>query len=293
MNFVSLRRGPRLSQLRFGDFDGDGKTDVFTAVASGDGTHRWRFSSAGTEEFQDLRSGELGLRDLTFATRDVSHPNGARIVGHFDQDFDGDGKTDVFATREVGDGVVWMMSRGGTERFSDLNDVVKPSTWILADFDGNGMTDVFSWLPGDFTVQYVFWRDGRGRMERLGAGRVPVGLGDFDADGKADIFTMGRQIDDETGEWLLSSGGINPETVFGKGPSTMRAFGDFDGDGRMDVFASRELPDGTHRWGYHPGGAERFVDLAIGPAPGRGFENLGFGDFDGDGKTDVFAQDCR
>jgi hypothetical protein len=69
-------------------------------------------------------------------------------------------------------------------------------------------------------------------------------------------------------------------------------FGDFDGDGNADVFAVEFLgPFGsegtyhaTYRWMHWSGGTGNFRILAEGaPYPD------GFGDFDGNGTTDVFT----
>jgi hypothetical protein len=42
---------------------------------------------------------------------------------------------------------------------------------------------------------------------------------------------------------------------------------------------------------FSSGGIGSGQNLAVGPPPGFGFSNLGFGAFDGDRKTDVFAVD--
>ena len=78
-DFQNLASGPPLSELAFGDFDGDGKTDVFAATPVGGGA-QWMFSSGGRGDFQNLASGPA-LTELRFG------------------DFDGDHKTDVFAVK--------------------------------------------------------------------------------------------------------------------------------------------------------------------------------------------------
>jgi hypothetical protein len=77
-NFRNLAVGPPLDGLRFGDFDGDGKTDVFATVPQGGSADQWKFSSGGAVNFRNLAVGPP-LDGLRFG------------------DFDGDGKTDVFA----------------------------------------------------------------------------------------------------------------------------------------------------------------------------------------------------
>ncbi len=67
-----------LHDLRFGDFDRDGRTDVFNALAIG-GTYQWRYSSGGVAGWQNLAADPTAPADLRFG------------------DFNGDRWTDVFS----------------------------------------------------------------------------------------------------------------------------------------------------------------------------------------------------
>ncbi|MEM7553052.1 MAG: VCBS repeat-containing protein, partial [Cyanobacteria bacterium P01_A01_bin.84] len=69
------KKGYALESFRFGDFNGDGKTDVFTVF---DG--RFQVSYGGTSRWQALAKTRIPLKRLRFG------------------DFNGDGKTDVFTT---------------------------------------------------------------------------------------------------------------------------------------------------------------------------------------------------
>ncbi len=51
-----------VSDLRFGDFDGDNRTDVFRAYGS-----QWQFSSGGLGSWQNLATDSLPLTDLRFS----------------------------------------------------------------------------------------------------------------------------------------------------------------------------------------------------------------------------------
>lgn len=68
----------RLSSLAFGDFNGDGKTDVFRTTG-----RSWRVSYSGTGAWQTLKNSAARLSSLAFG------------------DFNGNGKTDVFRSRPV------------------------------------------------------------------------------------------------------------------------------------------------------------------------------------------------
>jgi len=63
---------------------------------------------------------------------------------------------------------------------------------------------------------------------------------------------------------------------------------DFNGDGKTDVFRTFERGDGSQQWQYSSGGTGAWQDLAIGPAEAPAAQ-LGFGNFDSNSATDVFA----
>lgn len=120
---LSTGKCESLSSLRFGDFDGDRKTDVF--VTSGG---VWYISKRGVDWWTELNSSSTPLSQLAFG------------------DFDGSGTTDVFR----GNGSQWQVSYGGTGRWQALPSDLKlpPHTsvngFLFGDFDGNGAKDVFA-----------------------------------------------------------------------------------------------------------------------------------------------------
>jgi hypothetical protein len=62
-----------MTDFVIGDFDGDGRSDVFYANG-----HQWRLSRGGVAAFEVLNTSSYRVPDLRFG------------------DFNGDGKTDVF-----------------------------------------------------------------------------------------------------------------------------------------------------------------------------------------------------
>ena len=115
---------PSLEGLRFGDFDGDGRTDVFRMSGS-----QWQFSSAGTGAWQVLFTDPslTPLDDLRFG------------------DFNGDGRTDVFSVL----GTQWRYSSAGVSSWIPLaTDSTPLADLRFGDFNGDGRTDVFS-MAGD------------------------------------------------------------------------------------------------------------------------------------------------
>jgi hypothetical protein len=107
-----------VSEVGFGDFDGDGRTDVFHTS-----DRQWRFSAGGAGNWQSLATAGEALTALRFG------------------DFDGDGRTDVFSTA----GGQWRYSSGGRTGWIALatSGCALTSLHVAGDFNGDGRSDVF------------------------------------------------------------------------------------------------------------------------------------------------------
>ena len=108
-----------IGELRFGDFDGDGKTDVFSLA-----NNQWSVSDGGNSAWRRLNkklSSSLG--SLAFA------------------DFNGDRRTDV-ARSSSGN---WQVSWGGSTAWQTLQFRRSESLaagMLFGDFTGDGRADV-------------------------------------------------------------------------------------------------------------------------------------------------------
>ncbi|GIJ57794.1 hypothetical protein Vau01_053100 [Virgisporangium aurantiacum] len=242
------------SEVGFGDFDGDGKTDVFRATG-----YRWYYSSGGTGRWVPGALSGLRLSQVRFG------------------DFDDVPGTDVFTVS----GDQWQFSSGGTGAWQPLATSSLPLESLrLADFDGDGRTDVFS-MSGN---QWRYSSGGRSGWANLNSAAVPLAdlrFGDFDGDAKADIFsTTGSQ-------WRFSSGGVgvwSPLATSGAAIGSLR-FGDFDGDGKTDVFQTT-----GGQWQFSSAGRTSWTNLTRSACPLSAL-HVG-GDFDGDGRADIFDGRC-
>jgi hypothetical protein len=120
---INIAYEDQLSKFALGDFDGDGKTDVFYTAPGG----IWLVSYSGTgrwEKINEFHADRADIKELAFG------------------DFDGDGKTDVF--HRPPDSRDWLVSYGGTGRWEKINESKASIDEIaLGDFDGDGKTDVF------------------------------------------------------------------------------------------------------------------------------------------------------
>jgi hypothetical protein len=245
--------GYGLSSLGFGDFDGDGKTDVFRPDGSA-----WWWLSGGAGGWQKLNTSSATLGSVAFG------------------DFNGDGKTDVFRA----DGTNFLVSYGGTGSWTTLSASPHAFSELrFGDFNGDGKTDVFR---ADGTTWW--WRSGgAGSWQALNSSGVTVAnlaIGDFNGDGKADVFRANGT------NFSVSYGGTGSWTTLNTssyGLSVLR-FGDFDGDGKTDVLR----PDGT-RWNVSWGGTSAWKTLAV---ASEDLSQFALGDFDGDGTTDAFRTGC-
>ncbi len=154
--FVALPAGfgGAFNQLRFADFNGDGFTDVFRRLPSGQWLGYFDFTSPAPVA---LQSSSFPIEELRFG------------------DFDGDHKTDVFA---ISNGV-WSWSRSATEGWQPLNTSYHNLDGItmIADIDGLVGADVIrlkaSWPTTTQAVLEV-WLSSGGRGAWTKVGSLPL-----------------------------------------------------------------------------------------------------------------------
>jgi FG-GAP-like repeat len=139
-DLVPLTTSPvPIKDTRSGDFDGDGKTDLFI-------THQglWRIFRGSTHLWTPGNSSNKPISELLFGEFD-------RVRG-----------TDVAAVQSGG----WVVSTAANSNWNFLNiklaDTFKRA--IAADFDGNGLTDIAFTRLG----RWNFSPDGRGQPRLLG-----------------------------------------------------------------------------------------------------------------------------
>ncbi len=236
-----------LAALGFGDFDGDGITDVLRPDGStwhwlSGGVGSWASRNTSTAELVAMAFGDFdgdGRTDVFQATGSVFRvSDGAaspwRVLRNAPTplselgfgDFDGDGSTDVFRAT----GTHWEVSSGGSASFVTLNTSgYLVGSLAFGDFDGDGLTDVFRASSGQWSVSY----GGAGSWTAIntsGVGLAELRFADVDGDGHTDVLRPTGDAWDVvwagTGGWQRLSMRSHAEV----------AFGDFDGDGAADTF---------------------------------------------------------
>ncbi|HLL99485.1 MAG TPA: VCBS repeat-containing protein [Pyrinomonadaceae bacterium] len=210
-------------------------------------------------------------------------------------DYDGDGKTDLFVYRRVNNDNHWYILKSRDGFFSTIFGRGEPNVYgdgpIPGDFDGDGKYDIavargYVETPyryfivlnsGNNTLTFVQW----------GLRSDDIMLQDYDADGKTDFGVY------RGGWWYInnSSDGSFRAEKFGGGPLGRRdepIHGDFDGDRKADLAVITWFPSSfppmpiTFHIKFSTNGTwssfqmgDKMGDISV------------YGDFDGDGKTDM------
>lgn len=258
-----------ISRLQVADFNGDGASDIYYVTGWG-GTSRDRI--------------HLSNRDGTFTSKDglnthvIDSVEGSKVdVSRFKYgDFNGDGKADIYYVNGWGysatDSVYLSKGDGTFNRVNGINSFVYASLdaapvdisrLLMADFDGDGRTDIYQingW--GGSARDYIYLSNGDGTYRRVNGLNTfvidsvqyaPIDisrlkLGDFDGDGRTDIYLVSGWESTATDRIYLSNGdgtfrAVDGLRTFVKGtltgaPVDISRFklGDFNGDSRTDIY---------------------------------------------------------
>lgn len=214
------------SQLQFGEFDGDAKSDVFANLYTFP-TYYWDYSSGGTGSFVNLQSTGFFSVRLTLG------------------DFNGDGVTDIFEANQNNNTEQWYYYPSGTGSQTKLAYAgTDPALLRFGDFNGDKKTDVFAGVQQpNGSTQWVYSSGGAASYVNLALTNVPYAdllFGDFNGDGKTDVIAPVHQADGSL-DIQFWSGGTGAPVSLGRIPAPAPALrvGDFNGDGISDLFAYR------------------------------------------------------
>jgi FG-GAP-like repeat/Cadherin-like len=306
-----------------GDFNADGITDVtwqtFATTPAGTpllaGSSEWLMSQNGGLLGAPLTS--PSAPDPWFLPRgalDAFHDAFATFFGAFPRpiyagagDFNRDGFTDLlWVNSSTGQTSEYLGSQSGL--FTPVGTPSSKNGWTLlsqGDFNGDNTPDVV-WqnLSTDRSSadagQIEVWLGQRGQAFKA----LPstdkafsdewqlAAQGDFNGDGVTDLMWRGIGVSaGKTSEWLGDPKGSGDFTPAASQPATgytLVAAGDFNGD-RIDDVLWKNDSSGTISVWLGGGGSNGGWTFPTTPSPGAGGWTLtGEGDFNGDGRTDLF-----
>ncbi|MBN2176869.1 MAG: VCBS repeat-containing protein, partial [Demequinaceae bacterium] len=296
------------SSVRFGDFDGNGITDIFRPTGSShvvlyDGTGDWETLNNSSTVLSQFAFGDFDDDDNT----DIYRPTGTSHVVLYDglgswttinssttilsqlgfADFNGDGKTDVIRPDGAKHNVLWS----GLAPWQTLNNsTTSIGSLAFGDFDGDDDDDIIAQYGGSLQVLYsgaAPWVD----INDSTLSVSQIEIADFDGDGADDI----ARVSENGWEYLASATGTEDDWVM-LDPDQWQIFdevltpGDFDGDTYNDILG--QLDTGELRLFA---GSGTTTDLSgAGSLFDHGFGDFAQiitpGDFDEDGKADLIAR---
>ena len=254
-----------ISCLKFGDFNGDGRTDIYQVrhnygsvevdrvyLSNGDGTYE---HINGIRSYTDLARKNLSLREL--GRLQVADFNGDAVADIYQIHYQNTGLDEVYLSN--GDGSYQRIAGIDTPIDSNKSAAAHMQRLKFGDFNGDGLTDLYYVTPprsntnipdtiylskGDGT--YVV-KDGLNFGENRKALRTSLSrikLADLNSDGLTDIYYT--QSGNNADEIWLGSHNIQFHQKVGIDDSLNRpatedgmartGFADFNGDGLVDAY---------------------------------------------------------
>lgn len=276
----------------WGDFDADGRPDLFVGFSHRSGTASKLYHNLGNGKFVDV-AGDLGIR----------------VIGEVRQvswiDFDNDGRLDLFvALRDAPN----LLFRNEGNRFVEVGKdlgVADPRKTVGAvwfDFNQDGRLDCFT-ANQDGTLDGLFRNDGSrfvdiaGNLKMDQAGRVanhgscgPTVI-DYNNDGLLDLFVAGYgqnllYHNEGNGTFRNVAAEMN---LFSGDNATPSTWGDYDNDGLPDLYVSSYIihPLNEHDHMYHNAG-DHFSEVIPWEMLRTGATHgIQWVDFDGNGALDL------
>lgn len=265
------------------DFNADGRTDLL-----------WYNGKTGALSAWLLNGGTV-LQNVSYGT--VNRTGGWVPAGL--DDFNGDGKGDVLLFNSNTGGVAsWLINGTAVSQIASYGTLNISGGWVpigTKDANGDGRSDLFffntwtgglsAWLVNGSTVL----QNANYGNVNIGGGWTPMGLEDFNADGRGDVLLY-NPYTGGIGAWLLNGGTVLQSVSYGNLDITkwsLSALKDVNGDSRADLIFYNRYTGAVSAWLINGGSVLQSVSFGTGD-PAAGWIPMGMDDFNGDGKTDLF-----
>lgn len=274
----------------WGDYDNDGFIDLFVANigqnTTGGGAKNYLYRNNRDGTFTRITQGKIA--------NDIGSSNGCAWG-----DYDNDGFLDLFVANDFGE-ANFLYRNNGDGTFTKITqgrivtDTGDNEGCAWGDFNNDGFVDLFVSTKGG--TDFFYKNNGDGTFARITTAGSPVrsgadsygcSWGDFNNDGKLDLFVSAYQSkgvlyrNNGDGSFIkVPNGDIDSVNAVGC------AWGDYDNDGNLDLFVAAP---GKSNSLYHNNGNGTFTKITEGDIVNDSGQSTScaWGDFNNDGYIDL------
>ena len=298
------------TSLYFGDWNGDGLTDVMWWNRS-NGTNKWYINNG-------VVNGSLSFTEYVnpITPSDVTTSNGFLYTG----DWNGDSVTDVMMAANSNGGNTWFINNkivGSTLNFTKYTNPITPAnisggaSIYFGDWNGDGITDAMWWNKNNGHNNWFISNGAAGGTLSFTtiidailpaniSGGTAIYFGDWNGDDITDVLWWNGS--NGTNKWYINNGAGNGSLGFTgyvnpiapSSVTTSNGFlytGDWNGDGVTDIMVAANS-NGGNWWFLNNkivNGTFSFTEYTnpISPPNISGGASIHFGDWNGDGIADA------
>ncbi len=193
----------------------------------------------------------------------------------------------------------WRVLQSGSNSVREVQWGLSSDQTVPGDYDGDGKTDIAVYRRSEGIWYVLLSTTNQMRAEYWGLGPNDFAIvGDFDRDGINDLNVVRPSTSGGAATWFTrrsSDGAMLVDNWGGGVPGALDSLFpglqiDIDGDGIADRMVVRD-PDSTTTGSQTTYFIQRSSDRSLFAVPwGLDTDGRAFGDFDGDGKTDLAAR---